>query len=354
MKLRTVLDLLAKNLEHFYYKLTRQNHRIIPYKVVVELTTQCNSKCLYCDIWKIKKEDISKIDLVHFENFLSKMDNHLLWLALTGGEISSYNQFPEIVKLIKKHSPKIRILTFTTNGLLPQRILDYALHMKREVNCDLFVTISLDGDEQTHDTIRGIKGNYAKCMETFHLLRLNKIPCHFGITVADGNLTFIQNSFKKYRDSIKAVTLFHQGGIFLTDNRQNKDRVVDLKMAEAMKTIYREYKISSLGEALVKIYLKIGILFLQKERQTNIVPCDVGLSSAHLMANGDLLPCMYLPPITKISEDFKLSDYHNLKAKAMLEEIKRDKCPHCWMSCYGPHSILQSPVKTLNAFLKPF
>lgn len=353
MKFRTVFDLIGKNLEHLYYKITGQNNRIIPYKIVVELTTQCNSKCLYCDIWKIKKEDIQKIDLKYFEGFLQKMDRHLLWLALTGGEISSYNQFPEIVKLIKKYCPNLRILTFTTNGILPQRILEYALLMKTEVNCDVFVTISLDGDEQTHDTIRGIKGNYAKCMETFHLLKLNHIPCHFGITVAAGNLTFIQDSFKIYRDKIKAVTLFHQGGIFLTDKRMDKDRMADLKMAEALKTIYRHYKISSLGEVLVKVYLKIGILFLQRERQTNVVPCDVGLSSAHLMANGDLLPCMFLPPIKKIGEGFEVSDYHNPQALSMLDEIKKDKCPHCWMSCYGPHSILQSPVKSIAAFLKP-
>jgi MoaA/NifB/PqqE/SkfB family radical SAM enzyme len=117
MKFRTITDLTYKNLEYAYYKLTGQRSRIIPYKIVVELTTQCNSKCLYCDIWKIKKENVQRIDLTHFETFLKKMHNSLLWLALTGGEISSFNQFPEVVSLIKKYSPRLRILTFTTNAL---------------------------------------------------------------------------------------------------------------------------------------------------------------------------------------------------------------------------------------------
>ena len=352
MTLRTIFDITLKNLEHGYYKITGQTHRIVPYKIVVELTTQCNSKCLYCDIWKIKKEDVQKIDMGHFENFLKKMDRNLLWLALTGGEISTNNQFPEIIKLIKQNCPNLRIITFTTNGLLPQRILDYALLIKKELHCDSFITISLDGDEETHDAIRGVKGNYAKCMETYQLMKKNGIQCHFGITVAEGNYSFIKNSFRSYRDKIKAVTFLHSGGIFLTDHDPG-DPATDMKIMGSLKTIYYNYKVSSPGEWLIKQYIKVGILFLQKGRKTNIIPCDVGLSSAHLMANGDLLPCMYLPPIKKIGEGFEVSDYHNPEAQTMLNEIKKDKCPHCWMSCYGPHNMLQSPLKSLSVLLKP-
>lgn len=352
MKLITIFDLTVKNLQYAYYKITGQKHRIVPYKIVVELTTQCNSKCVTCDIWKIKKEDQQKINIEHFENFLKKMDRHLLWLALTGGEITGYNQFPEIVNLIKIHCPKLRILTFTTNGLLPQRILDFALLMKNEINCDMFITISLDGDEETHDSIRGIKGNYAKCMETYHLLQEHNIPCHYGITVSERNHSFVMTSFEAYRDRIKAVTMFHSGGIFLTDSNSGSGEA-DLKITASLKEIYRHYKITSLGEILIKVYLKAGILFLQKNRKTNVIPCDVGLSSAHLMANGDLLPCMYLPPIKKIAEGFELSDYHSPHTQAMIEDIKHDKCPHCWMSCYGPHNMLQSPIKSLGVLMKP-
>ena len=351
MKLRTTFDLALKNLQHAYFKATGQKHRIIPYKIVVELTTQCNSKCVTCDIWKIKKDDQQKINLPDFENFLKKMDGHLLWLALTGGEVTSYNHFPEIIQLIKKYSPKLRILTFTTNGLLPQRILDYALLMKNELDCDIFITISLDGDEEIHDKLRGIKGNYAKCIQTYDLLQSNNIPCHFGITVSEGNHSFILNSYKKYRDKIKAVTIFHTGGIFLTGSDTNNQQA-DKKIAESLKEIYRLYKITSLGELLIKLYLKLGISFLQKGRATNIIPCDVGLSSAHLMASGSLLPCMYLPPIKAIGDGFELSDYHSPAALAAIEEIKRDKCPHCWMSCYGPHNMMQAPIKSLSVLMK--
>jgi hypothetical protein len=352
MRLSTITALTAVNLRQAWYKITGQRQRIVPYKVVIEVTTQCNSKCLYCDIWQIKKADLAYIDLVALEDFLLKMGPHLYWLALTGGEIASYNRFPELLALIKRHCPKLKIITFTTNGLLPQRILDYALLIKKELTSDLFITISLDGDEETHDAIRGIKGNYIRCMDTYRLLRENCILCHFGITVAEGNEAFIKERFKDYRQEIKAVTFVHHGGIFLTSD-EKKSKEADESILRSMMVINSQYKVAALGEWLIKIYLKAAIKFLKQQRKSNIIPCDVGSSSAHLMANGALHACMYLPPIKQINEGFELSDYHSPAALAMLADIKKDKCPHCWMNCYAPHSILQSPLRALSVLLNP-
>lgn len=351
MRISTTLAIAFKNLEQAYYKFTRQYHKIIPYKLVIEVTTLCNSRCLYCDIWKIKKEDVQQINLAHLNDFLSKMNRHLLWLALTGGEITNYDQTSNLIAVIKKNCPNLRILTFTTNGLLPKRVLELAELMRNEIGCDIFVTISLDGDKETHDTIRGKKGNYDRCMETYSLLKNAHFKCHFGITVAEGNHHFVTHNFKNYRDKIKAVTLFHTGGIFLTEQTKPNEET-NKKLLESYKTVYNNYTPRNLGEWLVKLYLKLGVQFLKQNRDTNIIPCDVGQSSAHLLANGNLMPCMYLPPIKNIGENFELNDYHNQVATQLLDEIKRDKCPHCWMSCYGPHSMIQAPIKTAQNLLK--
>ncbi len=352
MKLSTILAIGSKNLQQAFYRLTRQNHKIIPYKLLIEVTTLCNSRCSYCDIWKIKKEDVRHINLANLENFLGKMNEHLLWLALSGGEITTYSQSKELVNVIKKKSPNLRILTFTTNGLLPDRVLELAQFMRSEIGCDIFVTISLDGDKETHDKIRGKSGNYEKCMETYALLKGDNFDCHFGITVAEGNHHFIITKFKEYRDKIKAVTFVHTGGIFLTDQAKSSDEA-NAKIIEAYKTVYAQYSPKKLGEWLVKFYLKLGVHFLQRNRETNVIPCDVGRSSVHLLANGNLTPCMYLPPIKNIGESFELDDFHNPIAQKLLADIKRDKCPHCWMSCYGPHSMLQAPLKTAKLLLRP-
>ena len=62
MKLKTVLSIVYINLKHNIYKLF--NKKITPYKILINLTDLCNSKCNFCDIWKIKpKNEITMFDI---------------------------------------------------------------------------------------------------------------------------------------------------------------------------------------------------------------------------------------------------------------------------------------------------
>lgn len=352
MKPLTLLSLSGKNLAYFFLKATGQRHRIVPYKVLLEVTTRCNSRCGHCDIWKIPSAHTHSPDMALMETFFKKMGKHLLWLAFSGGEVTLNKDFPALVALVKKYNPRLRIVTFTSNGLLPKKILEYALLLKEQLRSELFITISLDGDEPTHDSIRGIKGNYTKAMETYRLLQEHGINCHFGLTVVPENTHFIQTRFAHYRNRIKAITFFHTEGIFLTGKeRQNPNADGDIRTS--LQHIYRQYRVKAPGELLVKLFLKISLRFLKDGRQKNSIPCDAGNSSVHLMANGNLGPCMYLEPFTRLSHDFDIRAFNNAKALALKEEIKKDRCPHCWMNCYAPHSMLQSPLKTLRIALQP-
>ena len=58
--------------------------------------------------------------------------------------------------------------------------------------------MSLDGDEETHDKLRGIKGNYQKCVKLYEELKKNDILVHYGITVSEKNQEFIMRDYKKF------------------------------------------------------------------------------------------------------------------------------------------------------------
>ncbi|HUP56338.1 MAG TPA: hypothetical protein VM598_02725, partial [Bdellovibrionota bacterium] len=72
--------------------------RLRPYKALLELTSECNSRCTTCDIWKtpaaVAKADIG---LAEIEKFLEGFGNDLVWLALSGGEVTLVEHFPEVV-----------------------------------------------------------------------------------------------------------------------------------------------------------------------------------------------------------------------------------------------------------------
>ena len=57
MKLKTILAIVKANINVWYYKITNQYTKILPYKILLNLTDLCNSRCTYCEIWKIKPQN---------------------------------------------------------------------------------------------------------------------------------------------------------------------------------------------------------------------------------------------------------------------------------------------------------
>ena len=244
--------------------------------------------------------------------------------------------------------PNLKIIAFTTNCLLPNRVLDYSLYIKNN-GFDPLITLSLDGDEKTHDNLRGIKGNYQKCIETYENLRKNNILCHYGITLSKDNHKFVKEKYNKFKNSMKAVTFVHSEGIYNKENSYKDDE----KIIQSLEIIYRNFKIRKIYEIIEKLHIKISIKFLKEQRKKNIIPCDVLNSSLHIMPDGNVKPCMFMKEVGNIKKNslleiIKSDTYDNSKNK-----IKKDQCPKCWMNCYSPHSMIQNPIKTIfSAFAK--
>ena len=57
MRFFTILQILKINLIIFLKKIFVKNAKIKPYKILINLTDLCNSRCSFCDIWKIKPQN---------------------------------------------------------------------------------------------------------------------------------------------------------------------------------------------------------------------------------------------------------------------------------------------------------
>lgn len=352
MKLRTAVYIVLINIKHYLLKAIGLEKKIVPYKILIELTDYCNSRCNHCDIWKIPYSSTTSISAEQLENVLKALNKNIYWVALSGGEISLYKGLDELATLLQMHCPNVRIITFTTNGLNPDRLLEICKMIKSRLYAELFITISLDGDETTHDHIRGVTGNYKKAYKTYHLLNEAGYNVHFGMTVTPDNELFIQNDFEKEKQKVKAVTFLHTEGIFLTSPSET-DPQKDSSILKSLQTIYRKYSIRSFDEILIKIYIKIGIRFIKEKRKKNIIPCDVGFSSLHIDSKGNVKPCMYLPAFNNEKTPFKTEDLYTQHALNIKSDIKKGNCPNCWMNCYAPHNIMQSPIRAIIETLKP-
>ncbi|PIK14067.1 radical SAM protein [Halobacteriovorax sp. JY17] len=350
MKLTTIISIVLINIKHRIFFLLGRVDLIVPYKILIQTTNDCNSKCDSCHIWKINKNKSLKekeIQIKHYENLFKNYGKNLYWLSLSGGELTLDNNVEELIRLADKYCKNLKMIAFTTNGLLPNRVLKIA-EIIRSYGIDHFITISLDGDEKIHDKVRGVSGNYRKAFDTFNLLKTKKFNTHFGITISDENYEFIRDEYERYSDSIKAVTFVNSGGIYNTEN------VIDSrKLLSSLRTILKRYQVFSLGDFWEKLYIRLALKFVQEGQKRNLIPCSAGLSSIHISPYGEVGPCMYLDSYSNIKEiDFfnKLLDKNNIPARM---DPYLGNCQKCWMNCYAPHSMMLSPFKTLfEAFRK--
>jgi len=346
MRLSSIIAVVSRNAKIWLWKIAGKRNSIKPYKVLISLTNECNSRCVYCDIWKINKNApelrAGEITLSHVDNLLRDMGDDLLWLSLSGGEVTLVPWFREMIDAAGRHCKNLKIVTFTTNALAPHRAVDYARYI-RDRGYDVFVTISLDGDEETHDRLRGIEGNYQKCQKTYRMLSEEKIPVHYGITVADSNLEFIKNNYVAMSKEMKSVTFVHSGGIY------DKANAVDYnKVFEGMKWINRHYAIDHLSQLIEKIHIKCSLFFMANGMSASVIPCEVINTSLHVMQDGEVKPCMFLPSMGNIKKS-GISDILNSEEASRLRvAVEKDQCPHCWMNCYSPHAIMQHPIRSLR------
>ena len=345
MKLSTLIAIVYINLKNLLLKFFGSKN-IKPYKVLINLTDLCNSRCVFCDIWKIKPSN--EIDINNIIKSFDGIEKDIYWISFSGGEVTLIKYYYKLIDELKKKLPNLKIIAFTTNCLLPKRVLDYSLYIKNN-GLNPLITLSLDGDEKIHDDLRGVKGNYKKCIETYTQLKKNNILCHYGITLSESNHEFIKQKYNIFKDSIKAITFIHSEGIYNKENSYEGDK----KIIDSLEIIYNNFKITKIFEIIEKLHIKISIKFLKEKRKKNIIPCDVLNSSLHVMPDGKVKPCMFMNEIGNIKKNNLLEIIQSPTYKITKEKIRNNECPKCWMNCYSPHSMMQNPLKTiLSAFVK--
>jgi sulfatase maturation enzyme AslB (radical SAM superfamily) len=222
-----------------------------------------------------------------------------------------------------------------------ERIIKIARFIKNH-KIDFFVVISLDGDKSLHDSLRGIKGNYESAQQCYRILKSEGITCYYGLTLGERNAQYVKDKYKDIAHDVKAVSLEHSGGIYQAENDLAGSTAI-----QALDSILKNYSIQSMSEIIEWLYLKLGHYFLRHARNKIPVPCEVLSTSLHIMPNGDVHPCMFLPALSNVKTSSLSATLSSSKARELREKIRREECPRCWMNCYAPHSIMHHPIKSI-------
>ncbi len=325
-----------------------------PYKVTYAVTYQCNARCRICGIWKkyltapekLKEElTMSEIDSI-FADF------DLSWVSLTGGEPFLRDLF-SIASTIQKHNPHLQLLTIPTNGSLPDVTFKTVERIVEETRIpNLFVSISLDGDENLHNHLKGVEGLWKKARKTYQLLNSvesDRFEVFLEFTVSKYNAGHLQpalDSFGVTDYSQVILTAAHSShfyGFDLTDLHRASS-------AAQVKEFLSLCNYPTLEKIIPHVYTKLLEKYLMKTPIS--LPCVSGRSSFFLDPYGVLYPCISMDaPFGSLRE----SRLHQLlkeeKAHSIIQQIKKGKCPGCWTPCEAYQTILENLPKAVGTAL---
>jgi len=136
---------------------------------ILFVTSRCNARCSTCFYWRElnNEEGVMTLDEIRRLSASLPRFTHLL---LSGGEPTLRDDIADIVAVFARNNA-IATADMPTNGLLPQRTVDFAGRVLTEnPNLRLTIGLSLDGLAETHDALRGVPGCFDKLFETARLL----------------------------------------------------------------------------------------------------------------------------------------------------------------------------------------
>ena len=155
----------------------------------IHITGKCNCRCKHCYIGdhagELTPDTISKI-LDQYQGLIATLEaqnkeTFRPLVNITGGEPFLYSELDRLFEIMESRKGEF-VFRIATNGT----VLNDAILEKLQKLSLPFAQVSLDGNEEIHDLIRG-KGNFQKVLGALDLLYTYHIPSRVSFTAHKGN-----------------------------------------------------------------------------------------------------------------------------------------------------------------------
>jgi MoaA/NifB/PqqE/SkfB family radical SAM enzyme len=271
--------------------------KMLPINLTLSPSPRCNSRCLTCNIW-MKREN--ELTLDEWDKVLRSLGKAPYWFTVSGGEPFMFQGVVELCQLAYQHC-RPGIINIPTNSILstiPDKVRRIAESCPES---RLIINLSLDGVGAKHDRIRGVAGNFEKferrlkelielrdglpnltlgihtVVSVFNVNDLDEVMAYADRSGADQFITEIAEP----RVELDTV------GLPITPDKTAYTRAINRLIEHVNNRPYRG--ISRITEAFRVQYYKMVKRVLDEEDQ--VIPCYAGWASAHIYADGTVWPC---------------------------------------------------------------
>ena len=320
----------------------------LPYKVTFVATYHCNFRCEMCNIWQKKSVDEATPDEVG--RFFDRWPQ-FRWVQLTGGELFMRRDLDDLVAAIQTNCRSLFLLSFPTTGWFGDKTVSLVEQPLARGVARLMVTISLDGPQRIHDSMRGLPGSWERAIETFRRLRgirRGNLQTVIGMTlmpknagVVDETLAAVRQNIPDFRRDELHLNVGHESGHYfdnrgyaLGGRRAEIVRALDHHHAQNGPSLHPVRFLEDRYQALVSKYYETG---------ESPLPCTALSTSCFIDPYWNLFACsIWSEKVGNLRDDgFDLSDLWNSRRRRELREAVVDRrCSHCWTPCEAYPTIL--------------
>jgi len=341
-------------------------HRLdAPAALTFFVTKRCNLKCSHCFYWKsLNKDNDQELSLGEIEKILPSLKRRVS-LALTGGEPFLRKDLCDICDLFSRYK-KVSEIGIATNGYDTDDIVSQTERIINKTSIPLSVQISLDGREETHDQIRGLKGSFKNAIET--LRKLNRIRNnHAGSFKTAVAFAIQKENLKEVERFIDFIAPFRVPVRFLITRGENfglynlpkeasshinprSEHSADLCVSELedifhaidQKNINSPYKFWCLKQKRIT-----GLSLETMRCENRKLPCYAGTMEGVIYSNGEVAFCEFMKTIGSLKTvDYDFSKlWRSDRANEMRRLVKRCSCIH---SCAIGTSLLLHERQIVN------
>jgi MoaA/NifB/PqqE/SkfB family radical SAM enzyme len=271
--------------------------RMLPLNMTLSPSPRCNSRCLTCNIWKKRENELT---IEEWDKTLASLGRAPFWITISGGEPFMYAHIVELAELAYRHC-RPGIINIPTNALLstiPEKVERIASACSES---QLIINLSLDGIGEKHDAIRGVPGNFKRFEERLgELLALRKRLSNLTVGIHSVVSTFNVDDL----DELTAYADQSGADQFITEIAESRVELDTVglpitpgaeKYAEAIDRLIAHVKarhfsgMARFTEAFRTEYYKLVKRILDEKNQ--VIDCYAGWASAQIYADGTVWPC---------------------------------------------------------------
>lgn len=345
--------------------------------VFLFVTGRCNAKCTMCfyaSEMEKKEPDLTFAEIQRLSETAGQFNR--LWLS--GGEPTLREDLPEIIEMFYKNN-QVKDVNMPTNGLKPERVVEWVSRLRKSCpDCNITVSVSLDGFGKTHDTQRGVPGNFYKAAETLkkvdeHFKNDGKVLKNIATVITKYNIEeivdFMTWAFGRFNISTHTIEaargMTREDGVKIlteTSLRQLQDKLVPFYAGYAD----RMTKEVSGFQKRITYFFYLGLIrSMYNIRASNIdkptpwgMDCTAGETTLVIDYDGRFRSCELRDPIGNV-KDYDCDVSRIMQGDAMRKEVDDlgyGYKANCWCThgCWIMSSIVFNPRKMVSKVYKGY